>query len=410
MFRADAETPLMDTAGSTEHTSDAILERVRALAPALRARAGQAERDRCIPTETIDDFRATDMFRMMQPKNFGGFEMDFAAGIRVQMEIGKSCASSAWVGGLGITHQWLIANFPLQAQEDVWRDNSGAIAFGSYSAHNRAEPVDGGFLATGNWAFSSGCDHGQWALLGITFPADDEHENPYPGLMLAPESDYGFDDDWHTVGLAATGSKTIVCDRMFVPDHRRIAFTNSLVGESPGSKIHDNPLYRLPLLAMLPFTLTAPIIGALDGAIEDFIADHGSRLTRGAVGSGGSNLGSYAGVQTRLADACGALDAAKLMTFRCLDETFGVAKAGEPVTIDMRIRNRLAHGYTVKLALDAINGLYAATGGAGLYTNSRIQRAWRDITAASHHVSLNWDALSTLFGQHVLGLNPKGSF
>ena len=76
----------------------------------------------------------------------------------------------------------------------------------------------------------------------------------------------------------------------------------------------------------------------------------------------------------------------------------------------MRIRNRLAHGYTVKLALAAINGLYAATGGAGLYTNSRIQRAWRDITAASHHVSLNWDALSTLFGQHVLGLNPKGSF
>ena len=400
----------MDTARSSELTGDAIMERVRDLAPALRARADQAERDRCIAAGTMADFHATEMFRILQPEMFGGLEWDFATVMRIQMEIGKSCASSAWVGGLGMTHQWLVANFPLQAQEDVWRDNPGAIAFGSYSAANKAEPVEGGFLATGSWAFSSGCDHGNWALLGITFPADNEHETPYPGLMLAPASDYAFDDDWRTIGLAATGSKTIVCDRMFVPSHRRIAFADSLVGESPGSKIHKIPLYRLPMLAMLPFTLTAPIIGALDGAIVDFIADHGSRLTRGAVGSGGKKMGDYPAVQTRLADACGALDAARLMTFRCLDETFDAAKSGEAVSVDMRIRNRLAHGYTVKLALDGINGLYAATGGAGLYTNTRIQRAWRDITAASHHVSLNWDALSTLFGQHALGLNPKGSF
>lgn len=397
-------------AHSADHTGNDILDSVRALAPSLRARAGSAEQDRCIPIETIDDFRATGMFRLLQPKRFGGLELDFATVARVQMEIGKSCASSAWVGGLAMTHQWLIANFPRQAQEDVWGDNPDAIAFGSYSAGNKAEPVEGGFLATGSWAFSSGCDHGQWALLGITFPADDDHEAPYPGLMLAPASDYGFDDDWHTVGLAATGSKTIVCDKMFVPDHRRIVFADSLVGESPGSKVHDNPLYRLPMLAMLPFTLTTPIIGALDGAIESFINDHGSRITRGAVGSGGNKLGSYAGVQTRLAEACGALEAARLMTFQAIDDTFEAAKAGLPTTPNMRIRNRLTHGYTVKLALDAINGLYAATGGAGLYTDTHMQRAWRDITAGSHHVSLNWDALSTLYGQHVLGLNPQGSF
>lgn len=400
----------MDTARTARQTRDAIMDRVRALGPALRARADRAERERRIPSETIAEFRATEMFRIMQPQRFGGFELDFATVARVQMEIGKSCASSAWVAGLAMNHQWLIANFPLRAQEDIWLDDPGAITFGSYAAANKAEPVDGGFLATGSWAFASGCDHGKWALLGITFPADDDHDKPFPGMVIVPAADYAIDDDWHTIGLAGTGSKSIVCDHAFVPAHRRIAYSDFISGGSPGSKIHDSPLYRLPMLALLPFTLTAPIIGALEGAIEDFIQDHGGRITRGAVVSGGQKLAEFAGVQTRLAEARGALDAARLMTFRDLDETFEAARAGRPVTIDMRIRNRLTHVYTAKLALDGINGLYAATGGAGLYTSGRIQRAWRDITAASHHVSLNWDAVSTMYGQNALGLDPQGQY
>ena len=52
------------------HLTTNTHSRVRALTPALRARAGQAEQDRCVPSETIDDFRATGMFRLLQPKIF----------------------------------------------------------------------------------------------------------------------------------------------------------------------------------------------------------------------------------------------------------------------------------------------------------------------------------------------------
>lgn len=38
------------------------------------------------------------------------------------------------------------------------------------------------------------------------------------------------------------------------------------------------------------------------------------------------------------------------------------------------------------------------------------QRAWRDAHAAAVHVSLNWDAVSTMYGQHALGLEPKGQY
>ena len=93
-----------------------------------------------------------------------------------------------------------------------------------------------------------------------------------------------------------------------------------------------------------------------------------------------------------------------------LAETHGLARQGEPISIDRRIRNRLSQAYAGELAVQGIEIMYRATGGAGLYLTERTQRAWRDIHAMSHHASLNWDAVSSMFGQHALGHEPKGRY
>ena len=54
--------------------------------------------------------------------------------------------------------------------------------------------------------------------------------------------------------------------------------------------------------------------------------------------------------------------------------------------------------------------LNAATGGWGLHLSNPVQRAWRDANAVARHVSLNWDAVGTMYGQHVFGLEPKGQY
>ncbi|HEX9808823.1 MAG TPA: acyl-CoA dehydrogenase, partial [Alphaproteobacteria bacterium] len=68
------------------------------------------------------------------------------------------------------------------------------------------------------------------------------------------------------------------------------------------------------------------------------------------------------------------------------------------------------HAYILRLAVGAIDGLYGITGVTGIYSGNRIERAWRDIHAISHHISLNWDASSTMYGQHLLGLEPHGQY
>jgi alkylation response protein AidB-like acyl-CoA dehydrogenase len=392
---------------SNKTSREELIDRARALIPMVRDSADEAERKRMVAPGVIAAARKAELFRVLQPERFGGFEYDFSMIIRIAMEIGQGCASTAWVLDLAMMHQWLIANFPIEAQEDVWGADPDAVAFGSYSPVTEAIPANGGWRISGSWPFASGCDHGQWAILGARFPGDDG-ARPVPAFALVPADAYEIDDDWDTAGLAATGSKRIVCDDVFVPAHRRLDIEDAKAGTSPGARALDRPLYRIPMFAGIPTAITGPVLGALKGAIAEFIDKTKVRKTI-AMG-GGRSMAEFASVQARLAEATAALDAAQLMILRDLDETHATVDRGDEVDIDMRLRNRLTHSYVVKLALEAINGLYTVSGIGGINTDNRIGRAWRDINAISHHISLNWDAGATRQGKYLLGLEPDGQF
>jgi hypothetical protein len=64
----------------------------------------------------------------------------------------------------------------------------------------------------------------------------------------------------------------------------------------------------------------------------------------------------------------------------------------------------------VRLLVQAVDALFLASGGQGLYLDTPMQRIWRDAHAASSHISLNWDAVSTMYGQYLVGFEPKGQF
>jgi alkylation response protein AidB-like acyl-CoA dehydrogenase len=374
----------------------------------LHAEAAAAEQRRSIAPETIAALRETGMFRILQPERFGGFEYDFGMVIRINSEIGRGCPSTAWVGGLGMTHQWIVSGFSPQAQEDVWGDNPDAITYGSYGPIVEAEPVDGGWVISGSWPFASGCDHGHWGLLGVRFPGAGADGGVAPGFVLVPSADYTIHDDWFTNGLTATGSKSIVCDKVFVPAHRRLLFADVMSGRSPGYLACGKPLYGIPMFAGIPTAISGPALGALHGALDEFIDITRVRQTRGM--RAGGRVADFAAVQSAVALASAALDSGRLMILRDLEETHEAVNAGKEITLDMRIRNRRTQGYLVKQAVMGIDALYRVTGVAGINSGNRVERAWRDIHAMSHHITLNWDIVSTLCGQHLLGIDPPSHF
>jgi alkylation response protein AidB-like acyl-CoA dehydrogenase len=136
----------------------AMLDRARALIPRLAGRAPAAAAARRLPDETIAEYREAGILRILQPRRFGGLQGRFSLFSRIVEEFSFGCASSAWVYAVLAEHQWIIAQYPEQAQIDVWSENPEAVASSSLAPRAAAKRTAGGWRLSGRYPFSSGCD------------------------------------------------------------------------------------------------------------------------------------------------------------------------------------------------------------------------------------------------------------
>jgi resorcinol 4-hydroxylase (FADH2) len=384
-----------------------LLSRAREIAGLARERARETEAARRVSADMVARMREADLFRVLQPKAYGGFEYGFEVFAQIEAILASGCGSTGWVYGLLASHQWLIGCFSETAQDEVWSDPT-ALAAGTYAPVLRAVAVDGGYRVTGTGTFCSGCDNAQWQLLGGLIPQADGSSQP--GLFLFRTTDITIDDTWHTMGLCGTGSKSIVANDAFVPHHRVVPFAELANAAAPGMTANSNPLFKQSFLSVLPVTIVAPVLGMAEGALAAFLDMAKVRTTRGAVAGGNRRMAELTTIQLRVAEAVANIDAAKLMMFRDLDEAFAMASRGEAVSVDVRLRNRRDQAFCAKLLIQAIDALFLAAGGHGLYLDHPIQRFWRDAHAAGSHISLNWDSSGSMYGQYMLGLEPKGQY
>src|ERR1700738_2696870 len=133
-----------------------MLERTRALIPRLAERAPAATAARQLPPETIAEYHAAGILRILQPRRFGGLQGRFSLVSRIVEELTFGCASSAWVYAVLAEHQWIIAQYPEQAQIDVWGDDPLAVASSSLAPRAAARRVSGGWRLRGGYTFSRG--------------------------------------------------------------------------------------------------------------------------------------------------------------------------------------------------------------------------------------------------------------
>ena len=261
----------------------------------------------------------------------------------------KVCASTAWVGGLLAAHQWLIAGFSEAAQRDVWDGNPDAVACGSYAPAAKAIEVEGGYRLTGRWSFASGCDNAQWSLCAALLPSKTEGGPFAPAFLLVPASDYLIDDTWNVVGLGGTGSKTLVLNDVFVPEHRVLSFADTTSGKTPGAALYaENPTFSIPMLSNIPSCLASAAVGAAAGALEDYLDVTCRRITRGAVAGNNNRMAEFPTIQLRVAEAarlggCRARNAAA--------RSAGIARRrsarDRPVSIEDRIVSRRGQAFSV---------------------------------------------------------------
>jgi len=374
--------------GFTAVTLDEAVRRARALAPALRERADRAESERQMEKDTLADLHRAGLFRFHQPRRWGGMELPFVAIFDVPFEIARGCASTAWnVANLGI-HHWMLALYDERAQAEVWGpDPDALIASGIAYPQGNGRRVDGGFVVSGFWNFSSGVDPATWNMLAVTVRDGDrvvDHR-----MCLVPRGEYEIVDDWHVVGMRSTGSKSVRAKDVFVPEYRALCMYLARGGtEFPGAGTNRNPLYRIPLSALGSHCLAAAGVGNAQAAVD---------LTIGAIKERSTNytglrMRDFQAVQLRVARAAAQVDAARLsIRTDCLDAE-RIAQEGRAPTLEEKLRFKRNVAWAMEQCTEAIDSLHALAGANGIYDRYPIQRLFRDQHALSAHIGFSWDA------------------
>ncbi len=386
--------------GGARRMRDELLDRARQLAPRLAERCEQAERMRDLPEETVRDFHAAGLFRVLQPRRVGGAELDYGILIDLGATIARACASSAWTLTNLASHHWMLAMFAPAAQDEIWGADANALIAASFIfPAGRAQKVAHGYELSGRWPFCTGVDICAWTMLGAIVGGEDESEPAEYRLFLLPRSDYTIVDTWHAGGLEAIGSNDVEVREALVPVHRTLAVDDIKGGVTPGAPANPGALYRIPVFATFPYVRSGTPLGVAQGAIEAFTGISSQRMTSYTT----AVLGDRQAVQIRIAEASACVDAARMMMTANCAEAQQHADAGRVPDMLAKVRYRRDGAFTVSLCARAVDLLYEAGGGSAVYLRNRLQRAFRDIHAVRAHNGFNMDTAGSAYGRVALG-------
>jgi 3-hydroxy-9,10-secoandrosta-1,3,5(10)-triene-9,17-dione monooxygenase len=367
----------------------------RELVPVLRDRARKTEQLRRVPDETICDLQDAGLFKILQPARYGGYEADLATYFDVVLALSAADGSVGWVYSVLLVQTWALSLMDPQASEEVWgSDPSTLMSSASAPRSGYIDKVADGYRIAGQFGFSSGCHHGSWVFVfGLPRNAPEEGFTAF----LVPGSDYEIVDNWNAMGLCGTGSCDILVDAT-VPAHRVHSFART------GSVISGAPVYRVPFMTVFPHAATVPIVGAAQGAVDDYVASQKDRITLF-----GSRVASEPSTQIRVAESAADLDAARLSLFRNFEAITDAAIAGGEYPADLLARLDRDQVLATRRAVTAVDRVFAYAGAGALSLNNPIQRAWRDVHAGAAHFAAVPEGKLAAFGALALGLGPAAA-
>jgi 3-hydroxy-9,10-secoandrosta-1,3,5(10)-triene-9,17-dione monooxygenase len=374
----------------------AMLERSRALIPLLAERAPAATAARQLPAETIAEYHAAGILRILQPKRFGGLQGRFSLFSRIVEELTYGCASSAWVYAVLAEHQWIIAQYPEAAQIDVWGEDPLAVASSSLAPREAARRVPGGWRLSGHYPFSSGCDYAQWGIIGAFLGEKGDPRGV--AYLLVRLAEVEIVDDWQVLGLLGTGSKSLVLDDVFVPEHRSVMVSDLFAGTPPGALVHpDYPVLRAPRGFLVSYSLPPVAIALGRRALDIACASLSRRVSRGVTKVAESEV-----VQMAIGEAAAAIDAATLLLHTGRDSSTAEVSSGRRITEAEALRARRDMVYAQHQVSWALERLCELDGARWVYDNDALGAIRRDVmTILTHHAASRQAAMAP-YGKMLL--------
>ncbi len=394
----DRETPLI--------TTEALLDRIRALQPVLRERAADTEKRRMLPAETIRDLFEAELFRHFQPRRFGGHGVPWG----IQYDIGRllahACPSTAWIATVVAANNAYACRFDPRVQDEIY-GNGPDVLVTNASVQKGVTIIseDGGYRVNGAWGFASGIDHADWVMVGGAVDAAKLGAAAPRIFLLLPKSDYSIDDTWYVSGMRGTGSKDVVTKQVFVPAWRTLTMQAFWGPNPPGGAVNDDFIYRRDLTGFFGTSLLGPLVGMAEAGIAAYREQ--TRVRQGVLTK--TVVAEETTVQIRLAESMAEAKAAALLMDTQIARLRRVGETDATLGQDELLEMNRDRAFAVRLCQVALERVVSAMGAMGIQDANPAQRYFRDLNAAATQIAVNYDRNMAPFGRHALGLEvPKG--
>jgi alkylation response protein AidB-like acyl-CoA dehydrogenase len=368
---------------------NSTLANVRQLAGTITGQADDVEHARRVSLGLVAELATAGCFRMFVPRRHGGDELTLVEGLDIIEEVSAADGSTGWVVMIGANTPIIFGFAPPATFDKVYAGGPDVISGGAVAPKGTATRTDGGYLATGQWPFASGCQHAHW--LGVNCvvteegaPAVDPQGRAQLRMLMFPPAHVEIVDTWKVVGLRGTGSHDLRLHDAFCPD----GFSFRIDGPSRRSE----PIFRIPVIPHLGLWVSAVAVGIARGALADIVALAG----RGKQPAFGRKLAESTLFHDKIGQAEVTLRGARALLHDQARAAWHRAAGSEEFTPAERAGIRAAAAHVATVAAEVVDVAYAAGGGNSVYESSPLQRRLRDVHAVTQHVSVSTDAYSTL--------------
>jgi alkylation response protein AidB-like acyl-CoA dehydrogenase len=374
---------------------DTLLAGVDAVGKTLRDHAARADELRHLPEASVEALEQAGIFRMMWPREFGGYEADPVTQHEVIASLSEHDPSAGWCGFIGAgSSAFVAANLPHAGVQEVQASlpagRSWARFAGSPQPAGEAHPVDGGYRIGGRWGWLSGVHHSEWVFVGAAIIRNGERTMTAFGIpeclaFVVPRSDVELEDTWHTAGLRGTGSTHCNARDLFVPEHRTLPF--------PFPKPQrGGRLFHLPVLGFFGPAFSGFPQGVGRRALREITALAETKR-RVMVGMPVAERGVF---HRDLALAYDRLRGAAALVRNDLSALWQRLHDGVEASALDSAELMSSYSQNADAALSATEFAYRYGGGDSVYASSPLQRLMRDMRVAAQHALVaehNYEAL-----------------
>lgn len=371
-------------------TPAVLIERAKAMVPALVARQRETEERTYYAEDTHRAFRDAGFYRITVPKRYGGYELGFDTFLRIVMILCRACPSTGWMYCLGAAHSLFAGSmFGARAQAELFSggDFIAPLVNAPHGTARRA--ADGGWILDGVWKYCSGAPYATH-LIGNAMIAGDNGAPPRPLLFIVPRDQWEMLDDWGgQLGLKGSGSHSIRISDGRIPSHfgLEVNFEEiSVTDGTPGRDLHAHPQYGGAPASSMALEGAHIAVGMCQGALDAYTELMFSRTTMLPPFSPrveDPDFQLWYGQASSMIDAAETLVLAAARRWHELSEQpLGAFTPEEDLRIALTCRE------ATQLAWRAVDEIIQPTAGStAVREGERLERVWRDLSTGRTHAS-----------------------